>query len=148
MVECIGRGIVCTVEMPKDKRTLTPNHLPVMVCGVIYYKKSGSIRYRLCSKDGILKGTFGREQLTPAPQHTAEGLGIFYKKLDRKKIITMREAGEKYCPAGRKFSYCRCTKDCAVSKTWKCRKANKFCNQHCHKANGFNTLCRNCAPVP
>jgi len=138
---------ICTLEMPNDKSTLTPNHLPVQVCGVIWYKRSGTIRYRLCSKDGILKATYGREQLTPAPQHTAQGLGIFYHKLDKKQIITMTEAGEKYCPAGGKFSHCHCKNDCSLSKTFKCRKANKFCNQHCHKGNGYNTFCRNCPPI-
>jgi hypothetical protein len=85
-VECIGKWSICTLEMPSDKCTLTPNHLPVQVCGVTYYKKSGTVRYWLCSKDGILKETYGGEQLTPAPQHTALGLGIFYQRLDRKKL--------------------------------------------------------------
>jgi hypothetical protein len=61
---------------------------------------------RLCCKDGIFKGTYRREQLASAPQHTAHGLGIFYTNLNGKKIITMTEAGERCCPAGGKFSYC------------------------------------------
>jgi hypothetical protein len=85
-MECIGKWSICTLEVPNDKSTLTPNHLLVQVCRVIYYKEFNSIRYRLCSKDGILKGIYGREQLTPAPQHTARGLGIFYQRLDRKKL--------------------------------------------------------------
>lgn len=114
------------LEMPNDKSTLTPNHLPVQVCGVIYYKKTGNIRCKLCSKDGILKGTCGREQLSPAPQHTAHGLGIFYQWLDRKKTITMTEAGEKYCLAGGKLSYCHCKKDCSLSKTYRRCIRNSF----------------------
>ncbi len=102
--------------------------------------------WKLCTRDGILKGTYGQEQLTPAPQHTAKGLGIFYIKLDKKKTITMTQAGEKFCPVGGKFSFCQCQKDCSTSKTCKCRKANKFCTQHCHKGKGFNLLCKNWLP--
>jgi hypothetical protein len=142
-----------TLVMPNDKSNLTPNNLPVLVCGVIYYNKSKTYRYRwvtimfkwagvtlplcctncaaflisiwrLCTKDGILKGTYGHEQLTPAPQHTAKGLVIFYNKLDKKKIFMMTQAGEKFCPVRRKFSYCCCQKDCSTSKTCKCWKVN------------------------
>jgi hypothetical protein len=102
--------------------------------------------FRLCTKDGILKGFYGREQLTPAPQHDAKALGIQYSKLDKTKPITMTEAGEMFCPVGGKLSYCRCKKDCGLSKTCKCRKMNKFCTQHCHGGKGSNVKCTNCAP--
>ena len=44
--ECIGKWTVCTLAMPNDRSTLTPNNLPVLVCGVIYYNKSKTYRYR------------------------------------------------------------------------------------------------------
>jgi hypothetical protein len=84
-------------------------------------------------KDGILKGIYGREQLC--------------SNLDKKKIFARMEVGERYCPAGGKFRYWHCVKDCSLSKMCKCRKAKKFCNQHCHKGNGYNTLCPNFSPI-
>jgi hypothetical protein len=59
----------------------------------------------------LLKGTYGHEQLTPAPQHTAKGMFFFsYNKLGKKRVIVMIEAGDISCPAGGKLNYCRCRK--------------------------------------
>jgi len=94
-----------------------------------------------------LKGTYGREQLTPWPEQTAEGLGINYARLDKNKGITMTKAGEMYSKLGVKLSFCRCKKmDCSTSKTCKCKKLGKFCGQFCHGGSGINALFRNCPP--
>jgi hypothetical protein len=42
-MECTSKWSICTSEMTKNKSTLTPHHLPVQVCGVIYCWKSGNI---------------------------------------------------------------------------------------------------------
>ncbi len=44
--ECIGKWTICTLVMPYDRSTLTPNDLPVLVCGAIYYNKSKNYQYR------------------------------------------------------------------------------------------------------
>jgi hypothetical protein len=59
--EVIGKWTVCTLGMPMDRNEFTPKNLPVLVCGHNYYKKSNTIDYRLCTENGILKGTYGRE---------------------------------------------------------------------------------------
>jgi hypothetical protein len=58
-----------------------------------------------CAKVRIMKETYGREQLTLAPQHDANVLGILYSKVDKKKGDTMTEAGERYYHAGGKLSF-------------------------------------------
>jgi hypothetical protein len=65
--EALGKWTVCTIKMPKDRNALIPNHLPVLICGTIYYKSTNKIRHCVCTKNGIFQGTFGREQLEPLP---------------------------------------------------------------------------------
>jgi hypothetical protein len=94
--EVIGKWTVCTLAMPMDRNDFTPKKLPVLVCGHNYYKRSKIIRYRLCMENGILKGTYGREQLTPCPDVSPESMGINYNNLDKNNCITQTEAGEMY----------------------------------------------------
>jgi len=105
-----------------------------------------TINARLCTENGILKGYFGREQLTPCPEHTADSLGIQYKSLDKNKLISMTEAGEMYSLLGGKLSFCHCKKDCNTSKICKCKKMKKMCGQFCHGGSGKNPHCRNRPP--
>jgi hypothetical protein len=84
--EVIGKWTVCTLAMPMDRNEFTPKNLPVLVCGHNFYKKSNTICYRLCTENGILKGTYGREQLTPYPDISAASLGIDYNSLDKKQL--------------------------------------------------------------
>jgi len=144
--EVIGKGTMCTIPLDGDRNDFTPKHLPVMVGGTYYYTASNTIRYKICTENGIIEKTFGREQLTPHPELTPESMGINYSKLDKFKVITLTQAGEMYSKLGGKLSYCRCKSDCSKSKQCKCKKMNKFCGQHCHGGAGKNSLCRNCPP--
>ena len=74
-------------------------------------------------------------------------MGINYNALDKKKRITMAEAGELYVPGGWKFTSCRCKKDCSQSTSCKCRKLGKPCNSHCHGGRSKNIFCQNCPPM-
>jgi hypothetical protein len=98
--EVIGKWTVCTLGMSMDRHEFTPKNLPVLVCGHNYYKKSNTIRYRLYTENGILKGTYGREQLTPCPDVSAASLGIDNNSLDKNNCITQTEAGEMYVQTG------------------------------------------------
>ena len=84
--EVIGKWTVCTLAIPMDRNEFTPKNLPVLVRGHNFYKKSNTICYRLCTENGILKGTYGREQLTPYPDISAASLGIDYNSLDKKQL--------------------------------------------------------------
>ncbi len=77
---------MCTLTLMKDKAKLGIKDLPVQVVKLIYYKQSELIRYQLCCKDGILKGTFGRGELHPQPHLNTELMGIFYHKLNEKRL--------------------------------------------------------------
>ncbi len=130
--EVIGKWTVCTLRMPMDRNEFSPKNLLLLVYRHNYYKKNNTICYRLCTENGILKGTYGREQLTPCPDVSAASLGIDYNSLDKNNYITQTEAGEMCSKLGGKLSFCWCKKYCSKSKTWKCRKMKKFCGQHCH----------------
>jgi hypothetical protein len=54
----------------------------------VYYKKNDQLRYKLCSKVGLLQGTYGREELEPCAHLTAELMGIIVKQHEDKKAIT------------------------------------------------------------
>jgi hypothetical protein len=58
--EHIPKDSMCILTLTKNKAKLGIKDLPVQIVKLIYYKQSESIRYQLCCKDGILKGTFGR----------------------------------------------------------------------------------------
>ena len=68
---------------PKDRNAFTPNNLPALICGTVYYKNSKKIRYQCCTEHGIIKGTFGREQLDPLPHMDAKGIKVNYAALDK-----------------------------------------------------------------
>jgi hypothetical protein len=147
--EVLGKWTVCNIKMPKDRNAFTPNNLPALICGTVYYKNSKKIRYQCCTEHGIIKGTFGREQLDPLPHMDAKGIKVNYAALDKTNRITLTKAGEMYTPVSGRLSYCRCQKnDCSKSKSCNCRKMGKFCTNVCHGGSGKNLLCKNCPPGP
>ena len=146
-LEVLGKWTVCTIKMPKDLNAFTPNNLPALICGTVYYKASNKIRYQCCTEHGIIKGTFGREQLDPLPHMDAKVIGVNYAALDKKNRITLTKAGEMYTPVSGRLSFCRCQKsDCSKSKSCNCRKMGKFCTNVCHGGSGKNPWCKNCPP--
>ncbi len=76
------------------KQAFTPNNLPALICGIIHYKNTNKIRYRLCTEHGIIQGTLASEQLDPLPNMDAKGLGINYAVLDKNNCITLTKAGK------------------------------------------------------
>jgi hypothetical protein len=124
--EVIRKWMVSTLALPIDKKDFTPKNLPALLCGHNYYKKSNIFWYRLCMENGILKGTYGREQLIPCPDVSQESLVIKCNTLDKNNCITQTEAGEMYSKLGKKLSFCRCGKDCSKSMTCKCKKLKKL----------------------
>ena len=79
-----GKGLVCVLKCPKERNTLSPPYLPVEIIEVISYSNSNNMRYKVCSKDAILTGTYGREQLKPRPYLSPMMMGIKYISLDKK----------------------------------------------------------------
>ncbi len=76
--------------------------LPVQIVKLICYKQSESLRYQLCCKEGVLKGTYGRNELNPQPHLSPQLMGINNQKKKQKDTITPSEAHEKYLDIGRK----------------------------------------------
>ena len=131
----------------KGPECVYPNNLPALICGTVYYKASNKIRYQCCTEHGIIKGTFGREQLDPLPHMDAKVIGVNYAALDKKNCIALTKAGEMYTPVSGRLSFCRCQKsDCSKSKSCNCRKMGKFCTNVCHGGSGKNPWCKNCPP--
>jgi hypothetical protein len=127
--EKIPNFTICTLKLGRDRNKVGIKDLPVLVRKQVHYQKSGSTRYHLCSRVGILKGTYGREELEPQPQLNASLMGIFIKDHEEKEPIMALQAQEMYLKIGGHRSYCRCTGNCATSKTCKCQKMKKFA--HC-----------------
>ncbi len=71
------------LKCPKGMNVLSPPYLPVEIVEFITYAKKNITRYRLCSKDAILNGIYGREQLKPRLFLTEKGMGIHYESLDK-----------------------------------------------------------------
>jgi len=134
--EVIRKWTMCTIQLDSDRNNFTPKHLPVMVCGTYYRAATNTIRYKICTENGIIEKTFGREQLTPHPELTPDSMGINYNILSKTSLITLIQPGEMYSKLGGNLSYCRCKTDCSKSKSCKCRKLHKLCGQHCHGGAG------------
>jgi hypothetical protein len=141
--ENIPKDTVCTLYLGQDHNKVGIKNLPVLVWKQVHYQKSGSVRYQLCSQIGYLQGTYGREELEPQPHLNAELMGINTEQHDSKSTITALEAHEMYLAIGEKRSFCRCTGNCATSKSCKCRRMNKLCTSRCHNKKE-NTSCKLC----
>jgi hypothetical protein len=78
------KDTMCTLTLTKDKAKLENKDLPVQIVKPMYYKQSESIMYQLCCKEGVLKGTYGRNELNPQPHLNPELMGINYQKMKQK----------------------------------------------------------------
>ena len=56
-------GSIVVLKMPKDRNDFGFPNLTYIVININHYKKSNAIRYRLCSPDAVLQGTFGTNQI-------------------------------------------------------------------------------------
>jgi hypothetical protein len=137
----LEKKLVCVLKCPKERNTIRPPYLPVEIIEVITYSKTNNIRYKLCSKDTILTGTYGREQLKPRPYLSSIMMGIKYPSLNKKNTMSLSDACNAYLDVTGKQTKCRCSKVCSTSKTCKCRKLNKFCTKFCHGTHGHG-CCR------
>ena len=140
----ISNGTVCTLRLGSDRNRVGIKDLPVLVWKQGYYQKSGTVRYHLCSRVGLLKGTFGREELVPQPQLTSSLMGIKLQEHEGNTALTALQAQEMYLNIGGKRSFCRCIGNCAVSKSCKCKRMNKMCTSRCH-GKDRNLLCQLCS---
>jgi hypothetical protein len=78
----LQKGLVSILKCPKERNTLSPPYFPVEIIEVITYSKSNNIRYKVCIKDAILTGLFGREQLKPRPYLSHKMTGIKFTSID------------------------------------------------------------------
>jgi hypothetical protein len=141
--ERIPNNTICTLRLGRDRNKVGIKDLPVLVWKQVHYQKSGSTRYHLYSRVGILKGTYGREELESQPHLNASLMGIFIKDHEGEEPITALQAQEMYLKIGAHRSYCRCTGNCTTLKTCKCRKMKKVCTSRCHGKNP-NLFCQLC----
>jgi hypothetical protein len=106
----------------------------------------GIIRYKLCTTDGVLKGTYGREQLVPTQRVTGTLLQIYYHKISKVPEITLTRAGEVHTKLTGLLSYCRCIKGtCTNNKTCSWKRVGRVCGKNCHREEQ-NLGCKNCPP--
>ena len=99
-------------------------------------------RYSVCSRDGYLKGTFGRNEIQYQELQTKKTMGINPKQATFKKNLTVAKASSLYNVHGGSYS-CQCKGACTVESRCTCRMNNVFCTSKCHRGRGGNNLCRN-----
>jgi hypothetical protein len=142
--ENLPKDTICLLTLGPDKNNVGIKNLPVMITQVLYYKASDTMRYKLCCKEGLLQGTYGRGELRPQDHLTANLMGINVSQRDDKaQTLTPYQAHDRYLKIGGKNRSCRCRTDCSKSKSCKCRKLGKLCTKHCHKGIE-NVLCKLC----
>ncbi len=133
---------MCLLKMSRtDKNKISVPNLPVLIVDLKHCKST--TRYYLCSKDGYLAKTYGREQLLPQPQLTAQGMGIDLATLDKNKLLSMTRAGETYIKSPGRLSKFGCKSDCKTNGRCKCYQMKKHCTKYCHGKNGHHN-CTNC----
>lgn len=141
--ENLPKDTICLLTLGPEKNNVGIKNLPVMITQVMYYKQSDTMRYKLCCKEGLLQGTYGRGELEPQAHLTGNLMGINVSKLDKAQTLTPYQAHDRYLKIGGKNRSCRCRTDCSKSKSCKCRKLGKLCTKHCHKGIE-NLLCKLC----
>jgi hypothetical protein len=139
----VSNGTICTLHLGSNQNRVGIKDLPILVWKQAYYQKIGNVWYHLCSRVGLPKGTFGKEELVPQPQLTSTLMGINLQEHEGDTSLTELQTQEMYLNIGRKCSYCRCIGNCAVSKTCKCKCMDKMCTSRCHgkKRNILRQLC-------
>ncbi len=144
--EVLGLWTCCTIKMPQQRSQHVPANLPVQICGTST-TENGNVRYKLYTKNGVLKGTYGREQLVPTPRVTGTLLQINYDNISTAPELSLTRAGEVHTKLTGRLSYCRCIKGaCNSSKSCICKKEGRVCGKNCHKGEP-NLKCKNC-PLP
>ena len=104
-MQFVTLDMCCVISFPSLRISLSSSCLmskPAQIVKLIYYKQSESIRYQLCCKEGVLKGTYGRNELNEQAHLNPELMGINYQKMKVKDTITPSEAHEKYLGIGGK----------------------------------------------
>jgi hypothetical protein len=120
--------------LDQANKTKNTGKLPVVITQVVYYSKTDNLGYKLCSKVGQLQGTYGRDELEPCSQLTAEVMGINVKEHEEKKAITALESHALYLNIGGK----------TATAGAKVTAANQeVANANCHNKQE-NLLCQLC----
>jgi hypothetical protein len=92
----LPKDITCLLTLGPEKNNVGIKNLPVMITQVMYYKQSDTILYKLCCKDGLLQGTYGRGELEPQAHLTANLMGINVLQLDKAQTLTPYQAHDRY----------------------------------------------------
>jgi hypothetical protein len=130
-----------------DDATKVTNQLQdsIMVTKIHISKKTGGIKYGLCTQHGYLQGYYYLQMSSYEPKMNAAIMNINTSKADFKQNLSVGDASMLYNRLGGK-TFCRCTKDCALSKHCKCIALGRLCRDKCHSrhADGTPVQCSNC----
>lgn len=126
-------GDICTVSMQGLKKVYFP-YLPVIITTVT--NKEEIKRYSVATKQGHIRGTYGRKDLQYRKNYNGKILGFNVDKPGFKKI-SLQEA----CNEIALNAQCNCTGNCSTI-AWCSRKAaGTFCTSLCHSGSG---KCKKC----
>ncbi|CAG2199865.1 unnamed protein product [Mytilus edulis] len=115
-----------TVPIPSvDRGRGDPRNL---LCIVLEHDQTND-QFKLGSKDGILNGSYSRNQFTFSPIHS-----LALQDANTLVELSVREAARQQSIGdGQGFLKCACKTGC-VRKTCKCVKSNVLCNSRCHNS--------------
>jgi hypothetical protein len=144
----LEHGDICIYKLDGYIKGATDKKgLPVMVCGMRRYTspvtQEVSFSYQVCSQHGYLKQRVDRGSLDHYSQLTAELMSINEKAEGFLSGLTIDKASPKVNILGG-ASFCKCTTDCAKSKTCSCKKFGVLCTTKCHGGRGKNNKCTLC----
>jgi hypothetical protein len=146
--EVLEVGDICLIRTDATTRAATDKAaICVKICAVRSYTspttKTKTHSYKVCTSDGYVKNFLHRTCLEYQEKLTAEILSIDENKEGFLNELSIQDASNKSNVLGGSTT-CRCTTDCSISKTCKCKKNGNFCNTKCHNGRGKNIHCLLC----
>jgi len=146
--EVLEVGDICLIRTDATTRAATDKAaICVKICAVRSHtsptSKMKHCSYKVCTSDGYVKNFLHRTCLEYQEKLTAEILSIDENKEGFLNELSIQDASNKSNVLGGSTT-CRCTTDCSISKTCKCKKNGNFCNTKCHNGRGKNIHCLLC----
>ena len=146
--EVLEVGDICLIRTDATTRAATDKAaICVKICAVRSYtsptSKMKHCSYKVCTSDGYVKNFLHRTCLEYQEKLTAEIMSINESKEGFLNELSIQDASNISNVLGGSTT-CRCTTDCSISKTCKCKKNGNFCNTKCHNGRGKNIHCLLC----
>jgi hypothetical protein len=127
-------GDICTVSTQGLKKVYFP-HLPVIITAVSY--KGETKRYSVATKQGHIRGTYGRKDLQYRKNYNGHILGFNVEAEGFKRNLSLQETYNEVALN----THCNCKGDCSNYARCSWGAAGTFCTSLRHSGRGKNKQC-------